>query len=656
MIQDYLLALQKAVHEQIVCTLQLGNISLSDIKLSAPPQPELGEFCLACFPFAKLAKKNPNETADTLAQNFPSNPYIISVSATGPYLNLKINKSKLTHTVCCQILKELEQFGRSQEAKGQRMMIEYSSPNTNKPLHIGHVRNNLIGMALANVFEFCGYEVIKSNLINDRGIHICKSMLAYQIWHSDLQELPEGVKGDHLIGQFYVEFETALKKEREQYALEKGVNLVRFGKEYAKDLKQKIRATTDTAEKARLTQESQHLQQESDEFEEDFLAHSKYYQSAMELLRQWEAGNPEIRALWQKLDYWVVSGFKETYAILGCKFDKVYRESETYTLGRQYVEDGLQRGIFYRKDDGSVWVSAEKLQETDPEEFKGVPLKDKILLRSDGTTVYMTQDIGTAILKANEYHLDRSVYVVASEQALHFKTLFAILKLLGFPWASGCYHAAYGMVTLPKGMGKIKSRDGTAVDADDLIREMQERAKEKMKEDNLRVPEDQVETTALSIALAALKIFILQVSSDKDIQFDPLQTIAFTGDTGPAIQYSYARIQSIFRKAVEQGIPIPDAEKSDYTLLNTPQEFALVRQLLEFPEVIKLACRTYNLGVLVNYLLTLTKNYASVYTEYPVLKAATEELRNARLILAQCVAQIIYNGMALLGADVPDQM
>lgn len=656
MLQDYIMALQRAIHEHLCNILQINELPLSEIKLIAPPQLELGEFSLACFPFAKMVKKNPNEVAAMIAKNFPANPLILEVSAAGPYLNLKVKKDTLSQTVCSNILGEKENFGRSNEGANCRVMIEYSSPNTNKPLHIGHIRNNLIGMALSNIFEFCGYELIKSNLINDRGIHICKSMLAYQLWHQDIKELPQGVKGDHFVGKLYVEFENALKEERKQYALQKSIDLNRFGKEYAKDLKQKIRDTKDPEEKARLNKESQQLQQESDAFEEDFLAHSKYYQDAMELLRKWEQNNTEVRALWQKLDRWVIAGFQETYQTLGCKFDKIYRESETYTLGRQYVEDGLQRGIFYRKEDGSIWVSAQKLQEADPEGFKGFPLKDKTLLRADGTSVYMTQDIGTAILKVTEYQLHRSIYVVASEQTLHFKILFTVLKLLGFPWATGCYHAAYGMVTLPKGMGKIKSREGTAVDADDLMEEMQNRAKEKMQEENLRVPAEDVEKTALDIALAALKVFILQVSSDKDIQFDPHQTIAFTGDTGPAIQYSYARIQSIFRKAAEQGIAIPQESQIDYKLLNTPMEFGLIRQLLEFPDIIKASCRTYNSGILVNYLLSLTKNYASVYTEYPVLKAETPALRDARLILAQAVAQIIRNGMALLGVNVPDRM
>ncbi len=657
MIDAYLSELQQVIHRQFCQQLQTQAISLGDIKFQAPPQPDLGEFCIPCFPFAKMLGKNPNEVARLAAQNFVGHPYIQEIQAVGPYLNVKVHRDQFARILCLNILQKQQEFGRSNEGQGVRVMIEYSSPNTNKPLHIGHVRNNLIGMALANIFEFCGYALIKSNLINDRGIHICKSLFVYRKWHPEI-ESPEsiGMKGDHLVGKFYVEFENALRNEREAYAQKKGIDLRRFHKDYAKDLKQRIRDAKDPVEKQKLNQELQQLQQESDAFEEEFLANSEYYQAAMELLRRWEQEDPEVRRDWQKLDQWVIAGFQETYRILGCKFDKIYRESQTYMLGKEHVLDGLNRGIFYRKEDGSIWVSAQRLMEIDPEGFKGFPLKDKVLLRGDGTSVYITQDIGTAILKAQEYNLQRSIYVVASEQALHFKTLFAILKLLGFAWAPGCYHAAYGMVTLPKGMGKIKSREGTAVDADDLIAEMKERAKEKMTEENLRVPEEQVEQISLDIALAALKVFILQVSNEKDLQFDPTQTIAFTGDTGPAIQYSYARIQSIFRKAAEQNIPWPAESQVDYSLLKSPEEFALIRQLWEFPEIIKTITRTYNIGLLVNYLLALTKTYASVYTEHPVLRAETESLRAARLILAKATAQVIHNGMALLGVQVPERM
>jgi arginyl-tRNA synthetase len=328
-------------------------------------------------------------------------------------------------------------------------------------------------------------------------------------------------------------------------------------------------------------------------------------------------------------------------------------------LGREHVEKGVKAGVFYQKEDGSIWVSAPKLQEKSPEAFKGIVLKDKLLLRSDGTSVYITQDIGTAILKAQDFPLEHSIYVVASEQILHFKTLFSILKMLGFPWAEGCYHVAYGMVTLPHGMGKIKSREGTAVDADELVAEMAERAKQKMTEENLRVPEDKVDKASLEIALAALKVFILQVSTEKDIQFDPTQTIDFRGDTGPAIQYSYARICSIFRKAAEQKIKLPTPkrrEKIRYGLLDSAEEFALIRQLYDFPDIIVAAWRTYNISLLVNYLLTLTQLYASAYAVHPVLKAESKELREARLVLAQATAQVIKNGMTLLGASVLESM
>ena len=648
--------IKKALAQSCAANFSGNDFSSDEFKLEKPPAMEMGEFAVACFPFARKCRKNPAQIASAIAAGFPETPGVLAINAAGPYLNIKLDQGRFIRELCENIRQDGQQYGRGELGKGQKVMIEYSSPNTNKPLHIGHIRNNLIGMALANIYQFCGFEVIKANLINDRGIHICKSMLAYQKWGDNATPKTSGEKGDHFVGRFYVAFENALKTEREQYAAQRGIDLENFAREHLKAIKQQIAECQDKEQKKCLKKQLAAANAQAENFEQEFLQQSQYYQEAMDLLRRWEEGDPQVRELWQRMNDWVIAGFGETYRVLGCQFDKIYRESETYTLGRQHVEKGRDQDIFYQKEDGSIWVAAAKLQQTAPAAFKGIALKDKLLLRGDGTSVYITQDIGTAILKMTDFDLDQSLYVVASEQNLHFKILFALLRLSGYHWAEHCRHVAYGMVTLPKGMGKIKSREGTAVDADDLVAEMTARAREKMQEQELRVPEAQVEDTALAIALAALKVFVLQVSLEKDIQFDPGKTIEFSGDTGPAIQYSYARIRSLFRKAQAKGITWPDSAPIAYELLTAPEEFALARLLYEFPETVVSTCQTHNIGLLVAYLLNLTKLYASNYTRHPVLKAESQELCSARLALAKVTAQVIHNGMLLLGASVPEWM
>lgn len=652
----YLMQIKESVATAIMHKFPDSVVQAVDIALEKPPNLELGEFAYPCFNLAKKLRKNPAQVATAVAENFATTPLIRHVQAAGPYLNIQVNAGIFFATVCSDVLRAGPDFGRVADGKGRRVMVEYSSPNTNKPLHIGHVRNNLIGMALANLLDFCGYEVIKANLVNDRGVHICKSMLAYQKWGNQVTPESAGVKGDHLVGQFYVQFENALKKEREAYAASKDIDLKKFGKDHEKALREQIKACKDTAAKQKMQQELRQLGDDGEKFEQDFIAQSQLYSEAMDMLRRWEQNDSDVRALWRKMNGWVLDGFKQTYDKLGCKFDKFYFESDTYMLGREQVEEGVRKGVFYRQPDGSVWVSADKLREASPSWFEGVQLKDKLLLRADGTSVYMTQDIGTAILKFKDFALTDSLYVVADEQILHFKNLFSALKLLGFGWADNCHHIYYGMVTLPHGMGKIKSREGTAVDADDLIAEMMERAKEKMQAE-LRVPAEKLDDTALSIALAALKVFVLQVSMDKNIQFDPTQTIEFTGDTGPAIQYSHARICSMLRKALdEHQVDVDKLDAVDYGLLTAPEELAVARQLCEFPDAVANAGRNYNPSLIANYLLSLTKNYARMYTLHPVLKAETAPLRDARLKLAQAAAQVMRIGMALLGVTAPESM
>ena len=655
-LNQYLTQLKQTLFQALQRKFPDAIANQDGIVLEKPPNLELGDFTYACFGLGKKLRKNPAQVASEIAQDFPQDQIISKVAATGPYLNIRLKQDTFIRIVCEAIFTAKNRFGSCDLGQNQKVMIEYSSPNTNKPLHIGHVRNNLIGMALANVLEFCGFTVIKANLVNDRGVHICKSMLAYQKWGNNATPQAAGIKGDHLVGDFYVKFDVALKAERVQYAAAKGVDLAKFHKDYEKSLREQIKACKDAVEKQKLQQELRQVDEAAERFEEEFLANSQLYQEALEMLRLWEQGDKQVRTLWKTMNGWVLEGFKETYDRLGCKFDKYYYESDTYMLGKAQAEAGLKQGVFYRKEDGSIWVSGDKLREAAPQQFEGATLKDKLLLRGDGTSVYITQDIGTAILKYQDFRLDHSIYVVADEQNLHFKTLFAILKLLGFAWADRCHHVAYGMVVLPHGMGKIKSREGTAVDADELMAEMIERVKEKIQA-KLRVAPEDIEQTALDVALAALKVFMLQVSMEKSIQFDPTQTIEFTGDTGPAIQYSHARICSMIRKAAsDHGVVLDQLSEIDYGLLNSPEEYAVIRQLCDFPDVIRATGQSYNLSLLANYLLSLTKNYAGLYNACRVLTAETEPLRNARLMLASAVAQVIKNGMSLLGVNVPESM
>ncbi len=628
------------------------EFDLDQLKIEKAPEKEDAEFGIPCFPLGRVLKKSPVQVATEIAEAFEASDLIEKLQAVGPYLNVYINRQAFMACVCASVRQDKNRFGSSFMGKGKRVMVEYSSPNTNKPLHIGHVRNNLVGMTISRILEFNGYEVIKVNLINDRGIHICKSMLAYEKWGEGETPESSGKKGDHLVGEYYVRFDRELKKEKEEYATKVGFDQGTLDKEFIRKKREDMRQCSDKEEKKKLRQEISDLAKKGEAFEQEFLANSQYTEEAQGMLQKWEQGDEDVRSLWKKMNDWVLAGFEDTYAILGCEFEKLYFESDTYTLGRKFVEEGLGKGLFERYKDGSIWVKAEKLKEAAPKSFKKVQLNDKLLLRKDGTSVYMTQDIGTAALKNEDYTLDRSLYVVAEEQNLHFKILFAVLEMLGFPWACGCEHVPYGMVILPRGMGKIKSREGTAVDADDLIQEMKGRAEEKIRDGEVRVSEEQIEDTSLKVALSALKLFMLQVSLDKTVQFDPHEVIEFYGDTGPAILYSYARIQGIFRKAEI----LPDEEKSiDVSLLTTSEEFALLQMVSEFPDTVKTACN-YNPHLLVSYLLTLKKNFSSYYGKEKVINEDNQALTLARLGLCQVVAQTIQNGLSLLGIEVVDNM
>ena len=618
------------------------------LTLTRPPRSEMGDVAAPAFDLAKRAKRNPAEVAEAWetrvrAELIEAPPEwlevpILEARAFGPYLNLFFEPGALADLILHEIVEARDGYGAAPPRSGQKTMVEYSAPNTNKPLHLGHVRNNLIGMSLANLLQAAGHDVVRVNLVNDRGIHICKSMLAYQRFGNG--ETPEstGEKGDHFVGRYYLLFDEKLREEKAAFATRHGVDLSSFSKEAKKSLDPE--ALKDRNKEEEL-------------FEARFDREAEQMNAAHELLRSWEAGNEEVLSLWRRMTDWVLAGFRETYARMGSQFDHWYFESETWTLGRDLVDKGLSLGVFEREEDGSVWarLGSKKLQ-------------DKVVLRSDGTSVYITQDLGTAVMKHGDFGVDRSIYVVGSEQQQHFKNLFAMLELLGFPWASGCHHASYGMVTLPHGMGRLKSREGTKVDADDLLDTLRDLALAKIEEGGYAETPEQAAKTAEVIGQGAVKMYILQVSPEKNIQFDPNETIAFTGDTGPAVQYSHARIQGIVRRGIEQGKLSPDELEdgllargsADGKLLVAPEEQDVVKKLADFPIVIRTSAENLTVAPVANYLLDLTKLYARMYHEHEVLAAETRELMKARVQLALVVAQVLRNGLRILTIEAPERM
>jgi arginyl-tRNA synthetase len=616
-----------------------GSVAGFEPAFTRPPKPELGDIAVAVFPLAKGLGRPPQEIAQEWAERLAPGTAlgpglrVESARGAGGFLNIRFEAASLLRRVCACVREEGPAYGGLTIGAGVRAMVEYSSPNTNKPLHLGHVRNNVIGMSLSNVLEAGGYEVIRANLVNDRGIHICKSMLAYRTWGNGETPASAREKGDHFVGRYYVRFDQAQREERTEYFHREGID--------PKSLAREAR----------------------DEAEDRFLAWSSWQRNAQRMLQKWEEGDAETLALWRKMNDWVYEGFRQTYDRLGCRFDRWYFESETWQLGKADVERGLGMGVFYRKEDGSVWARLEPFD-----------LQDKLLLRSNGTSVYITQDIGTAVRKHEDYGMDRSLYVVGAEQILHFKNLFAILKALGYAWADGCTHVAYGLVTLPRGMGKLKSREGTAVDADDLLDVLHEEAKKKIIEGGYCGDDpERIETTAEAIGQGALKVYLLQVGNDKNIVFDPEEKLAFEGDTGPAIQYSHARICGIVRKGLERGviaasdlIAASDApagvyagmreERIDYGKLSSPEEREIALRLLEFPIAIALANRQLSAAPIATHLLELTRSYARFYHAHRVLEAVDAETRHARLHLSLCVAQALRRGLKLLTVEAPDRM
>lgn len=568
-----------------------------------------GNLTLVAFPLLKTSRKKPEDTAQEMGAYLKAHcKAVADFNVVKGFLNLVIAPAAWVGLL--NDINADEKFGeRRATADSPLVMVEYSSPNTNKPLHLGHVRNNLLGWSLAQIMEANGYKVVKTNIVNDRGIHICKSMLAWQKWGNGITPEKAGKKGDHLIGDFYVAFDKHYREE-------------------VKELMAKFTAEgmDDEAAKARAEKEAPLMKE----------AHA--------MLVKWEAGDPEVRALWEKMNNWVYAGFDETYKALGVGFDKIYYESNTYLEGKKKVEEGLEKGLFIRKADNSVWA-----------DLTNEGLDQKLLLRSDGTSVYMTQDIGTAEMRFKDFPIDKMIYVVGNEQNYHFQVLSILLDRLGFKWGKDLVHFSYGMVELPN--GKMKSREGTVVDADDLVASMIENAKS-LSEDKVNklegITEEEKNEIARIVGMGALKYFILKVDARKNMLFNPEESIDFNGNTGPFIQYTYARIRSILRKATQQNIVIP-ATLSDDAPLNE-KEIALIQKMNDFGAAVAQAGIDYSPSGIANYCYELTKEFNQFYHDYSILNAEREEEKTTRLVLAQNVAKIIKNGMALLGIEVPERM
>lgn len=584
-----------------------------EASLDTPPDEHLGDFAFACFPLTRLAKYAPTAIARRLAEELVVEKPLARVEVAGPYLNFTVDKEALFRVTCSDIISAPDTYGNCEVGRGEGILIEYSAPNTNKPQHLGHVRNNLLGMAISNLLEAIGHEVVRVNLVNDRGVHICKSMLAYQEFGQGRTPQSEGVKGDHFVGDFYVLYEKHQHQEWQEWLAARGVEFEGL----------------DDQQRRRL--------------EAEFLSQSKWYGKVKEMLQRWEAGDPEVLALWGTMNEWVYEGFDQTYRRLGCRFDKVYKESETYRLGRTLVEEGLQRGIFYRKPDGSVWV-----------DLSDQGLGEKLLLRSDGTSVYITQDIGTTKLKFDDFGMKRAIWVVGDEQIYHFQVLFAVMRKLGFPWAEGCYHLAYGMIDLPA--GKMKSREGTVVDADDLMDELFRMEREEIAKRHLDIPPEDLDSTAEILAQGALKFFILKFGPQSRMLFDPAESISFDGFTGPYVQYAYVRVRSIFRKSGKDEFAAVSPEECDFSVLVEPEEIALVRRLHSFPGEVKAAALSYNPARVATYLWELARAFSRFYHEHSVLHAEDEELVRARLLLAKATSIVLRRGLGLLGIGVPERM
>lgn len=594
--------------KQAVSTLYGQDVPEKMVQLQKTKKEFEGSLTLVVFPFLKISKKKPEDTAQEIGEWLKQNcKAVADYNVVKGFLNLVIAPAAWIGML--NDINKDEKYGETAATEDSPLvMIEYSSPNTNKPLHLGHVRNNLLGWSLAQIMAANGNKVVKTNIVNDRGIHICKSMLAWQKWGNGVTPETSGMKGDHLIGDFYVAFDKHYREE-------------------VKELKDKFVAEGMDEEAAEKKAKDE----------------APLIKEAHEMLVKWEQGDKDVRALWEKMNSWVYAGFDETYKNLGVGFDKIYYESQTYLKGKAKVEEGLEKGLFERHEDNSVWA-----------DLTNEGLDQKLLLRSDGTSVYMTQDIGTAEMRFKDYPIDKMIYVVGNEQNYHFQVLSILLDRLGFKWGKELVHFSYGMVELPN--GKMKSREGTVVDADDLIATMVADAKktsEELGKFNDMTEEERNEIARI-VGMGALKYFILKVDARKNMLFNPEESIDFNGNTGPFIQYTYARIRSILRKAAEQGLEVPEALADNMPL--NQKEMELIQKMDEFGAAVRQAGKDYSPSGIANYCYELTKDFNQFYHDYSILNADGENEKIVRLMIAKNVAKTIKNGMALLGIEVPERM
>ncbi len=583
--------LKDSILEKIAAAAQsIYNQPAEGLEVGFPPDTDLGHFAVACFPLAKQFRTSPAEIATQLAANIPPDDMLQKATATGPYLNLTLRPAVLFGDICSAISAADSRYGESPSGHAKRVMVEYLSPNTNKPLHLGHLRNGALGMSVASLFEATGHEVVKANLINDRGVHICKSMLAWQRWGDGATPESAGKKGDHFVGDWYV----------------------RFAREADSD--------------------------------------SDLEQQVQRMLLQWEAGKHQTVELWKTMNAWVYDGFSETYRNFGLEFDVFYYESDTYKLGKDVIQKGLEAGIFEKDAHGNTVFQLPTAEFG--AEKNGEPKKVTVL-RPDGTSLYITQDIATSILKKDEHNLNFSIWVVGSEQEYHFKCLFQILADLGYAWAQDCYHLAYGMVYLPE--GKMKSREGKIVDADDLIAEIKKLAAGEIRQRDAekRLSADEIKRRAEKIGIGAIKFYLLRVRPTQSINFDPAESISFDGFTGPYCQYAYARIFGILEKAAVAG---SDSAKADFSLLGNSEELQLLQKLIEFPEEVEGAVRELNPSRIAVHIFNTAKAFNQFYNKHPVIQAGNGQLVTARLALIKATAVVLKKGLDLLGIEVLENM
>jgi arginyl-tRNA synthetase len=583
--------LKKTILETIGVATEKAYGQLPEhLEIGFPPNTAMGHFAVGCFSLAKQFRKPPAEIAGNIVDHLQPDDVIAEVSAAGPYINLNITGNILFGEVCNHIISRGHAYGTSDMGRGRRAMVEYLAPNTNKPLHLGHLRNGALGMAVANMYQATGHWVVKANLVNDRGVHICKSMLAWQRWGNGTTPESENMKGDHFVGKYYVRYAQEADKD--------------------KNLENEIQ----------------------------------------QMLQKWETGDPETIDLWKKMNGWVYDGFAETYRRFGLLFDVFYYESDTYKLGKDIIQQGLEKKALSLDQSGNTVFF---LPEEEFGRDKNGELKRVTVLRSDETALYITQDIGTAILKITDHNLDYSIYVVGSEQEYHFKCLFAMLDALGYAWAKNCYHLSYGMVYLPE--GKMKSREGKIVDADDLISEMTKLARDEIRrrDPNGRLSEDEVNSRAQKIGVGAVKFYLLRVRPNQSINFDPAESISFDGFTGPYCQYAYARISGIQDKARSAATKL---QSSDFRLLGNAEEVQLLQKLIEFPAEVQSAVLDLNPSKVAGHIFNTAKAFNQFYNKHQVLQADSEQLISARLELIKATAVVLKNGLNLLGVEVLENM